>query len=75
MPTTVCKVRCCVCSTTFDWHRRCAEVGGCCCDSECGREFEWRYKLSVEGKPYRPRGSEETAKKEARGKETGSVET
>lgn len=50
---THCKTRCCICGCEIDWHHRYGREAPCC-GKLCHDEFQWRYTLSVLGKPYRP---------------------
>ncbi len=55
------EVFCPVCRQPFDWQhgygRNCR-----CCSKACYAEFDWRYTLSILGKPYEPRKTLEDAR-------------
>jgi hypothetical protein len=48
------KVHCPICKGEFD-GMKCYGREARCCDRECYDEWQWRYALSVTGKPYTPR--------------------
>lgn len=50
MIDTPCEVRCCICRSWMDWHKRYGREG-CCCSKECFREFGLRQARSILGKP------------------------
>lgn len=46
--------RCSICGCDMDYENRYGREA-CCCSKDCWQEFDWRFTLSILGKPYRPR--------------------